>query len=557
MLNNMLDQINQFAYQAAAANKDDAVLMKTLDSLQRQLVPQFDMNGASKKNDVANEAQALTLAVKAQVKNWYQGWHERAPMRQISQNYNDRFVLLVFGKVNAGKSSFINYLSSIFARKLDVEPVFFKVDAGEVCRISGPLQEGATETTNAIQGVELGEHLVILDTPGLHSVTPENAELTHRFTDAADAVVWLTPSTNPGLVHELVELKKEIELGKPVLPVISRSDTTSEYWNESTESLITEWIPKTDINRRDQEQDVYSRANSLMADRCSQLLPPVSLSVYCANLKNDEKSGFPLFYAAMTPLIHQAVQYKSEKWKTQQTSFLQHLVKQQLLHDLKPKIFSLRQQLTQQQSELDIRCTRMIAKVSARLVSQWPELVLKFSKKKDIKGLLHAYKQCCQHELELELAPVLTCFFEQYPQPHSLLDISAIGSYEEQLHRYKILVGEGKKASYRVAGGVIGGMLGMFLGPFGAMAGGVAGSWVAGKCAGGEEYKEETISLGIDNSAVLSHGAEVIEKDVSKITVNIFDDLTARYLSPVHDYLNQADRAIDEFIHHIHSKKWS
>jgi predicted GTPase len=550
MLNKMLDQINQFAHLAVVANKNDALLMNTLDSLQFKLVPRFDMNGTSEQNNVANEAQALTLAVKAQVQHWYQEWSERAPMRQISQNYNDRFVLLVFGKVNAGKSSFINYLSSFFADKLNVEPVFFKVSAGEVCRIHGPLQEGATETTNVIQGVELGKHFVILDTPGLHSVTPENAKLTHRFTDAADAVVWLTPSTNPGLVHELVELKKEIELGKPVLPVISRSDTTCEYWNEPTGELITEWIPKTENNRRDQEQDVYYRAKCLMADRYPQLLQPVSLSVYCANAKHDTGSGFSSFFAAMTPLIIQAAQYKSEKWKIQQTSFLQHSVKHQLLHELKPKLSSLRQQITQQQRELDTCCIRLIDKVSAQLVSQWPELVLKFSNKKDTKGLHEAYKQCCQQALKTELVPVLKSFIERYPEPHSLLDICAIGSYKEQLHKYNIPVGAGKKAGYRVAGSLIGGMLGMLLGPAGALVGGVAGNWVAGQYFGSEEYKEETISLGIDNSSVLSHGAEVIEQDVSQITTNIFSDLTARYLTPVYEYLNQAERAIDEFIHH-------
>jgi hypothetical protein len=29
----------------------------------------------------------------------------------------------------------------------------------------------------------------MLDTPGLHSVTPENAALTQRFTDSADGVL--------------------------------------------------------------------------------------------------------------------------------------------------------------------------------------------------------------------------------------------------------------------------------------------------------------------------------------------------------------------------------
>ena len=49
--------------------------------------------------------------------------------------------------------------------------------------------------------MELGLRLVFLDSPGLHSVTDKNGELTRRFTDSADAVLWLTPSTSPGQVQ--------------------------------------------------------------------------------------------------------------------------------------------------------------------------------------------------------------------------------------------------------------------------------------------------------------------------------------------------------------------
>lgn len=80
-----------------------------------------------------------------------------APMRQISQNYNDRFCLIgIWKKLMLENQVYQLHLSSFFADN-NVEPVFFKVSAGEVCRIHGPLQEGATETTNVIQGVELGK----------------------------------------------------------------------------------------------------------------------------------------------------------------------------------------------------------------------------------------------------------------------------------------------------------------------------------------------------------------------------------------------------------------
>lgn len=60
-----------------------------------------------------------------------------------------------------------------------------------------PLREGATETTARLQGLCLGTGLVLLDTPGLHSVTPENAALTQRFTESADGLLWLSSSTSP------------------------------------------------------------------------------------------------------------------------------------------------------------------------------------------------------------------------------------------------------------------------------------------------------------------------------------------------------------------------
>ncbi|WP_250530521.1 dynamin family protein, partial [Caballeronia sp. ATUFL_F1_KS4A] len=75
-----------------------------------------------------------------------------------------------------------------------------------------------------LQGVRLAGKLVLVDTPGLHSVTPENAVLTQRFTDSADGVLWLTSSTSPGQVQELDELGRELHRNKPLLPVVTRSD---------------------------------------------------------------------------------------------------------------------------------------------------------------------------------------------------------------------------------------------------------------------------------------------------------------------------------------------
>lgn len=96
----------------------------------------------------------------------------------------------MFGKFNSGKSSFCNFLADRFAAQGKAVGYFY-LDAGRI--VEGPkrFKQGGTETTARLQGVRLGGRLVLLDTPGLHSMTPENAAQTRRFTDSADGVLWL------------------------------------------------------------------------------------------------------------------------------------------------------------------------------------------------------------------------------------------------------------------------------------------------------------------------------------------------------------------------------
>ena len=91
----------------------------------------------------------------------------------------------------------------------------FYLEDGAITPFEGSFEEGITETTARIQGVKLGSRLVLVDSPGLHSVTGKNGELTRRFTDSADAVLWLTPSTSPGQVQELDDLRIELQNQNP------------------------------------------------------------------------------------------------------------------------------------------------------------------------------------------------------------------------------------------------------------------------------------------------------------------------------------------------------
>src|SRR3546814_16525586 len=116
--------------------------------------------------------------------------------------------------------------------------------------------------------MEIGDRLVLLETPGLHSLTAENAELTLRLADSADAVLWLSSSTSPGQVQELDELARELRRRKPLLPVITRSDIFEE--DEIDGEICKVLRNKTDENRLLKECDVGVRAQNKKIGRESR-----------------------------------------------------------------------------------------------------------------------------------------------------------------------------------------------------------------------------------------------------------------------------------------------
>src|SRR5699024_10994289 len=95
---------------------------------------------------------------------WAKQWQARLPAQELADYFDDKLMFLVFGKFNAGKSSFCNFIAERFsAQGHAVE--YFTVDAGEIKTIEGPFREGDTETTAEIQGLLLAKRIVLLDTP--------------------------------------------------------------------------------------------------------------------------------------------------------------------------------------------------------------------------------------------------------------------------------------------------------------------------------------------------------------------------------------------------------
>ncbi|MCZ2496506.1 hypothetical protein GN316_07035 [Xylophilus sp. Kf1] len=337
-------------------------------------------DGLAPDHPLAVRAAALNRRLADCAAGWRRQREAIDDAGSLAAAFERQAVFLLFGKFNAGKSALCNFLADRFAAH--GQPVAcFRVEAGQVVPTHERFREGATETTDTLQGVALGRSLVLLDTPGLHSATPENAALTRRFTDSADGVLWLTPSASPGQVQELDELARELRRAKPVLPVISRSDVLEE---DEVDGVLTKVLRnKTPANRRLQEGDVQARGREKLARMGVDehlLRTPVSVSVHAAQGPGDpaatlRAAGFDAFWAAFAAMVEPALDYKRRK----SAEILLHHGQEQVVRDLSvdilPRLNEIIDRCKAERSALDDAPAALMRRVWRQVIPALPDIV--------------------------------------------------------------------------------------------------------------------------------------------------------------------------------------
>ena len=272
-------------------------------------------------------------------------------------------------------------------------PARVRFEGGQLRETDERFHEGATETTARLQGVCLGEKLVLLDTPGLHSVTDENAALTQRFLDSADAVLWLTSSTSPGQVQELDELARELHRGKPLLPIVTRSDFVEE--DEIDGAIVTCLRNKTEANRALQEADVLARAAGklrMLEVDPAQLKAVVSVSAYMARHQEHDgdalaEAGVDRLYSALLEIVVPALAYKQRK----PAEILLHHLDEQVLGRLQTRTLVALAELAQSlQSEIDsmpAHQARLVQMAWREVIPELPTLLEQHAEQRDVEAV--------------------------------------------------------------------------------------------------------------------------------------------------------------------------
>lgn len=553
--------LNQFSNDfELVANKETELLVKK-NILEQKLEKSLLVNNKNinQESSLSKLTGVLKQSVKVNLKNWNDALEDSLPMKALSEQFTDRIILLVFGKVNAGKSSFCNFLAEQFPAD-QVKRFCFNKGKVQYFKNNEKFAEGVTETTSTIQGIELGNNLVLLDSPGLHSVTDENGDLTRQYTDCADAVLWLSPSTSPGQVQELQDLKDELEKKKPLQPVITRSDEIiEEDWCDIKNDIITSLKNKTESNRKLQEDDVLGRVKQLGLNKLVKECVSISVHAYNESDKKQtdlQQAGLYKLFERLVVIIDEAKAYKVKKASQQVINFLNNQVIAPLEKNIKPQINKLSAETKETINNLNKKKTHFSAEITAEVAFDVPSIVEKYKDSQNKKAIALELNTVIEKSIHKVLERELKSLVNNIQEVSSSLSPESLGSFEDvtiDIEQKKGSIGKAATAGAAGIGGAYGGAalgtlifpgVGTFVGGFlGGLLGGAAGNSVGDYFEETEIVKEK---VAVSTEAIIQQTTVNVKKLLPELVGNVIDEVI-QSIAPIESFCLQLSSSIDEF----------
>ena len=485
--------------------------------------------------------------------NWNKKLEDSQPMKRLSEQYADRIILLVFGKVNAGKSSFSNFIADFFPNDKIRR---FAVNNGQIEYFSEnkAFAEGVVETTAAIQGIELGDKLVLLDSPGLHSVTDQNGELTRRFTDSADAILWLSPSTSPGQVQELQDLKVELEKNKPLQPIITRSDEIEEDFCEKTHRILQTLKNKSMERRAIQEEDVIKRLKQ------SNIRVPVkdAISISIHAYKNSQKSvsdledaGLNKLFDRLFAIIKDAKAYKVNKANQQVLNFIDLEVLGTLNNLVKPTLNKLTTESEQTMTLIERKREYLLSYITTSVLAEIPLIVNRHKNSRNKELISNEINQLVEKKINIELNRQLAGFVKSIGKVSSTLSKESLGDFEAITIEIEQVSGSGYKSAVSSAGMLAGALFGSLIPGLGTIVGSAVGGTLGGLISSklGDNFitrEKITEEIGVSANALITKTTEQVKNDLP-IMINAVCDDILKTIGSVNIFANKILEEIDSF----------
>lgn len=364
----------------------------------------------------ADEKVAARLAV---WKNKIETYDRNTEFRE---DFGDSLLVFVYGKVKAGKSSLGNYVAYGHGdpdadlirsvQETDIQPAFFMKDAtnnteimqkDKALRERGKFSVGAMETTTEIQGFRL-PGLTWVDSPGLHSVTPENGELSRSYADAADLIIYPMNSGQPARASDLVEIADLLRARKAFVVVISRCDKVKVDIDDEG-NKVNRRLMKTPKDRQDQIEYVYQEILAKASMAAQELLDAdvMTISVTFAQENGSDpamlrESGMSGLFEKLTGLTQtQGIRLKKAAPLNNLRTFVDMVLDGELsVTSLRNDLKTLEKSINLQRTSLERKQQAVTGRVMLDLDLAIEQEVMRHRVNRDVKALSQACSKIVQ-----------------------------------------------------------------------------------------------------------------------------------------------------------------
>lgn len=402
-VNTMIEEQHQFeAIQNSISHCENGVenIIASLEIKERSLVEeaQQEMGDEDKVADIFKvTSQSLVSTMNAA----NQKIRETIKGMTFIQDFEKHFTIAVFGKVKAGKSYIGNFVMGNPIRTQKIvssydhldRPIVHVYDRGnesiqehlsEQSDDNNDFATGMKETTSTIQWFDIGG-MSWFDTPGIGSVTWENEMLAKEYVKNADLVIFACNSDAAGTRQEFAEMKQLYDMGKPILLLLTQSDTYESDVDEEGEE-ISILVPKCEKDRSDTEQYMIDTLSEQgMSDLLKYDILTVSARLAVEALeRNDEElfeqSNMGAFLERLTAITkNDAAEMKKATPKNRLNEMISSVV-----HDLQlmaEQITNACQSIEESKNDLTDREDNILEQVKSGVYLKMLEIVQEYKVK--------------------------------------------------------------------------------------------------------------------------------------------------------------------------------
>jgi len=459
---------------------------------------------------------------------------------EFSEYLRNKFIVIVYGKVKAGKSTLGNFVASNeVTKKLNKKARFFVYESNYKKEID-KLEEFKTdniECTSEIQGFEL-DALAWIDTPGLLSMTKQNEELAKKYINAADFILFPTSSDSPMQKSEIEELKELQKFNKKFHIVITKSDYVEE--DEVDGEIIEVFYNKPEEIRKMQEEDVKKRLEKegISVDNI------FSISVKMAKIGDLEGSNMLKFFEFMDKdVLNKAKKLKDSSQNDRIRGFIENEIFSKIAI-----IESLLDRLKSEYLQIQKRIDRKITSAKSDAIFIVNNLIdvdeiNKFNiKEKFLNIQQRAYKEL-EDRLKKDVEEIFSGFDKEFREFIKMIDTKDF-EVKDKYKKVKVVVTTYKTAA-QTAGAAVGAVIGSaIVGPIGAVLLGAAGGYIAGKIVGTREYVEN-IKIGDSTIEEVQKFKEMMQKHIQASIENFYKEIDKSISKEIGEIISSLTKEIN------------